>query len=113
MELLTALQRQMQPYWVERAFQDVKEQLGMHQYQVRSYMAWYHHIALCMMALLFILHTPIEQKEELPLLSAPEVKLIMAKKLQNKLNHPDGLLAEIFKRQAQRLTDKLRHYLRI
>lgn len=113
MELPTALQRQMQRYWVERAFQDVKEQLGMHQYQVRSYMAWYHHIALCMMALHFILHTRIEQKEELPLLSAPDVKLILAKKLQNKLNNPEGLIKAIFKRHAQRLADKLRYCLRI
>jgi SRSO17 transposase len=113
MELLTALQRQMQRYWVERAFQDVKEQLGMHQYQVRSYMAWYHHIALCMMAYHFILHTRIEQKDELPLLSAPDVKLILAKKLQNKLNEPELLIRAIFKKHAQRLADKLRYYIRI
>jgi SRSO17 transposase len=113
MELSEALVRQMQRYWVERAFQDVKEQLGMHQYQVRSYMAWYHHIALTMMALHFILHTRIEQKEEKPLLSCPDVKLLLAKKLQNKLDNPQLLEIAILKRHAQRLADKLRYYLRI
>lgn len=113
MELLAALQAQMQRYWVERAFQDVKEQLGMHQYQVRSYMAWYHHIALTMMALHFILHSRIEQKEESPLLSCPDVKLLLAKKLQNKLDNPELLNLAILKRQAQRLADKIRYYIKI
>jgi SRSO17 transposase len=111
--LATALYQQMQRYWVERAFQDVKEQLGMHQYQVRSYMAWYHHIALTMMALHFILHTRIEQKDEIPMLSCPDVKLMLAKKLQNKLNDPHQALLAMFKRQQQRIADKLRYYLRI
>jgi hypothetical protein len=31
-----ALFRQMQRYWVERAFQEIKEQIGLHQYQVRG-----------------------------------------------------------------------------
>jgi hypothetical protein len=36
MSLKTALYRQMQHYWIERAFLNVKEQLGLHQYHVRS-----------------------------------------------------------------------------
>jgi SRSO17 transposase len=79
MELKTALYRQMQRYWIERAFQNVKEQLGLHQYQVRSWKAWHHHIALTMMALHFILEIQQENKEDMPLLSVPDVKLIFAK----------------------------------
>ncbi len=45
---------QGQRYFVERAFQDAKQQLGMDQYQVRGYAAWHKHMALVMMALLFI-----------------------------------------------------------
>jgi SRSO17 transposase len=113
LELPTALYQQMQRYWVERAFQDVKEQLGMHQYQVRSYMAWYHHVALTMMALHFILHTRIEQKNEIPLLSCPDVKLLLAKKLKNNLDNPLDCLQAMLKRHQQRLTDKIRYYIRI
>jgi len=113
LDLETALYQQMQRYWVERAFQDVKEQLGMHQYQVRSYRAWYHHIALTMMALHFILHNRIEQKDETPMLSCPDVKLIIAKNLHNKLDNPLLLAKAILKRNAQRLADKARYYLRL
>jgi SRSO17 transposase len=45
---------QGQRYFVERAFRDAKQQLGMDQYQVRSYSAWHKHMALVMMAHLFI-----------------------------------------------------------
>lgn len=45
---------QAQRHFVERAFRDAKQQLGMDQYQVRSYPAWHKHMALVMMAQLFI-----------------------------------------------------------
>lgn len=45
---------QAQRYFVERSFRDAKQELGMDQYQVRSYSAWHKHMALVMMAQLFI-----------------------------------------------------------
>ena len=102
MPLEVALFRQMQRYWIERAFQNVKEQLGLHQYQVRSWKAWHHHIALTLMALHFILQIQIENKDEMPLLSIPDIKLVFAKKLLNKLNSDDGLLNALKVRHQQR-----------
>jgi len=81
----TALFRQMQRYWIERGFQEIKEQLGLHQYQVRGWKAWQHHIALTMMALHFILETQIENAEKLPLMSCGDVKLMLGNILKNKL----------------------------
>ena len=109
MTLRDALYRQMQRYWVERAFQDVKEQLGLHQYQVRSWIAWHHHVALTMMALHFILQTRIEQKEDLPLLSCSDVKIMLAKTLSNKLNTQRGIKLAIQKRHQQRQSDISRY----
>lgn len=45
---------QAQRYFVERAFRDAKQELGMDQYQVRGYAAWHRHMALVMMTQLFI-----------------------------------------------------------
>ena len=104
MPLELALFRQMQRYWIERAFQNVKEQLGLHQYQVRSWKAWYHHIALTLMALHFLLSIQKENQKDMPLLSVPDIKLVFAKKLLNKLNSDDGIIDALklrhFKRQA-------------
>jgi SRSO17 transposase len=109
MSLETALFRQMQRYWVERAFQNVKEQLGLHQYQVRSWKAWYHHIALTLMALHFILEVQKEYKEEMPLLSVPDIKLVFAKKLSNNLNSDEGLIHALNVRHKQRYDDMQKH----
>ncbi len=104
-DVAVALGRQMQRYFVERAFQDVKQQLGMHQYQVRSYKAWCHHIALTMMALHFILQSRIEMRDELPLLSCSDVKLVLARTLLNKLNTPQGVWDAIENRHRLRKQD--------
>lgn len=105
LHLEEALFRQMQRYWVERAFQEIKEQLGMAQYQVRSWRAWHHHIALTMMALHFILQTQIEERESLPLLSCGDVKLMLARMLRNKLDEPEGVSQAIEVRHKQRQSD--------
>ncbi|GAC1395846.1 MAG: IS701-like element ISBj6 family transposase [Pyrinomonadaceae bacterium] len=105
LQLAEALFRQMQRYWVERAFQEIKEQLGMAQYQVRSWRAWHHHIALTMMALHFILQTQIEEREALPLLSCGDVKLMLARMLRNKLDGPEGVSQAIEVRHKQRQSD--------
>ncbi len=49
------LYMQMQRYWTERSLQDAKSELGMAEYQVRTWTAWHHHISLTMPALLFMI----------------------------------------------------------
>ena len=34
-----------QRYWIERSFQDVKNEVGVDEYQVRKYDAFYHHMS--------------------------------------------------------------------
>lgn len=104
----TALYRQMQRYWIERAFQEIKEQIGLAQYQVRGWQAWQHHIALTMMALHFILETQVENAENLPLMSCGDVKLMLGNILKNKLDEPKILMQTIHKRHKVRQIDILR-----
>jgi len=105
----TVLYRQMQRYWIERSFQEVKQQLGMHQYQVRSWRAWYHHIALTLMVLHFMLQVQKEDKKTIPLLSIPDIKLIFAKKLSNRLDTDEGIITAIRIRHRKRKKDIERH----
>ncbi len=104
----TALFRQMQRYWIERAFQEIKEQIGLAQYQVRGFKAWHHHIALTMMALHFILETQTENAENLPLMSCGDVKLMLGNILKNKLDEPEILMKTIHQRHQVRQIDILR-----
>ena len=96
--VLTALQRQMQRYWIERTFQEAKQQLGLHQAQTRSWPAWYHHVALTLMAMHFMLEAQMEGDKQILHLSFASIKLLLARKLRNKLDQDDELQAAIIKR---------------
>jgi len=56
----------MQRYWVERGFQICKDSLGMTEYQVRGWRAWYHHITLTIMALHYMLEEKVLNENEIP-----------------------------------------------
>jgi SRSO17 transposase len=93
---------QRQRYWVERAFQEAKNEAGLDEYQARSWQAWHHHVALVMMALLFLLRERQLQKEALPLLSARDVKLLLAQVLPRNDQNPDDIIRQIEQRHRQR-----------
>jgi len=46
---------QSERYWVERTFQDTIDLAGMADYQVRNWQAWHHHVALVLLAMLWII----------------------------------------------------------
>ena len=72
---------QAQRYWVERCFDDAKNELGMSDYQVRKWTGWHHHHALVMMASLFMLKQRLVQKPEHPLMSVRDARLLIIAKL--------------------------------
>lgn len=63
--------------FLERSFQDAKQEVGMSQCQVRGWLAWHHHMVMVMIALHFILSEKILFKKDIPLLSAYDVREIM------------------------------------
>ncbi len=69
---------QGQRFWVERSFQDGKSQAGLADYQVRGWKAWLHHVALVMMAMLFMLKERIELQGDYPLLSCADIECLLA-----------------------------------
>ena len=76
--LLRLTQMQGQRYWVERSFQDGKSQAGLDHYQARGWKAWHHHMALVMMAMLFMLNERIEHQQDYPLLSCADIETLLA-----------------------------------
>jgi hypothetical protein len=62
------------------------------------------------MALHFILQIKKESKEDIPLISVPDIKLIFAKKLQNNLNSDEGLINAIMIRHIKRKQDIDRYF---
>ena len=69
---------QGQRYWVERTFQDGKSQAGLDHYQARGWRSWHHHMALVMMAMLFMLKERSASRDNYPLLSCADVETLLA-----------------------------------
>lgn len=75
---LTRLVRQQrQRYWVERVFEDAKGTCGLADYQVQKWSGWHHHIALVMMAMLFMLSERVAQQAVVPLLSCADIEALL------------------------------------
>jgi len=72
---------QSQRYWVERTFDDAKNELGMSDYQVRKWLGWHHHHALVLMAGLYLLKQKIEHETETPLMSIRDARILIIIKL--------------------------------
>ncbi len=101
---------QAQRYWVERAFQEAKSELGMSDYQVRKWTAWHHHMALVMLSLSFIVKERIACKVEYPLLSCRDVRLMIVAMLMDDPDLIKKRTEQMIFRHDQRLRDIERRY---
>ena len=68
---------QSQRYWVERAFDDSKNELGMSDYQIRKWIGWHHHQSLVMFASLYLLKQKIDNVEDFPLMSVRDARILI------------------------------------
>lgn len=101
---------QAQRHWIERAFEDGKGELGMVDYQVRKFNAWYHHQALVMLAMQFVNKKKVELKQDLPLLSVRDVRLNIVATLKEQGAEMEKEIDQMFERHRQRLNDINRYY---
>jgi len=99
------LYMQMQRLWIEQSLKDAKSELGMAEYQVRTWRAWHHHITLTMLALLFLLQQKLRHHQETPLLSCSDIRFILAQTLPQKNVTKDDVLDTITQRHRRRQYD--------
>ena len=101
---------QAQRYFIERAFQDAKGEIGMADQQVRKYNAWYHHQAFVMMAMDYINMKKLEHREDIPLLSIRDIRLqIIATQMENGVQM-ETEIEQMMLRHRQRQRDINRYY---
>ena len=93
---------QRQRYWVERCFEDGKGQCGMADYQVRLWNAWHHHMALVMMAMLFMLTEKLRMKDQCPLLSCADIEKLLAVFLPRRDATPEQVYSHMKRRHEMR-----------
>jgi SRSO17 transposase len=93
---------QTQRFWIERAFQDAKSELGMADYEVRGWKGWHHHMALVCLALVFTLKERIAQAGSVPLLSVRDIVELLEIYLPRRSREPDDVLAAMSLRHEAR-----------
>ena len=101
---------QGQRYWIEKSFRDDSHDLGMSDYQVRTFKGWNNHMALTSLAMLFVMEQRIKHKEAAPLLSYNDVRELIAEKIINNGKNSEMIIENVVKRQGQREKDILRYY---
>lgn len=93
---------QVARHFVERAFEDAKGACGMADYQVCGFNAWHHHMALVMVALMFLAKERLAHRETADLLSCNDLIEIMRHKLPRKIETDADLVACIEDRRRRR-----------
>ena len=93
---------QTQRFWIERAFQDAKSELGMADYEVRGWKGWHHHMALVCLALVFTLKERLAHAEAVPLLSVRDIVELLEIYLPRRSRDPEAVRAAMVRRHAAR-----------
>ena len=96
---------QNQRYWIEHAFHEAKNELGMGQYQVRVWKGWNHHMALICLATVFMAKEKQRNKPAHPLLSCRDIVELLDHYLPRRHREEEELHAQIKKRHDARQRD--------
>jgi len=89
-------------YWVERAFEDGKGECGLADYQALGWRSWHHHVAIVMLAMLFIAEQRVASQPGLELLSPRDIVDMLKETLPRKPQGKEALVAEIIARHKRR-----------
>ncbi len=95
---------QAQRFFVEHCIKENKQILGMDKYQTRKWLAWYHQIALNFLLSTFILKEKLLCFDNIPLLSAHDIKRWIIFKLYRQMSE-DDMIDQIFERHCRRQND--------
>jgi SRSO17 transposase len=89
-------------HFVEQSFREAKSACGMAEYQVRRWQAWHHHMALVMIATMFLAKERMALRDTADLLSCRDLVEIMRHRLPAKITTDEDLAISITERHQRR-----------
>lgn len=95
---------QAQRFFVEHCIKESKQIIGLDQYQTRLWNAWTHQVALNFIVSSFMLKEKLVCFDDLPLLSAKDIKEYLTFKLYKQMSE-DDMMDRIYNRHLQRQID--------
>jgi len=102
---------QAQRFFVEHCIKESKQILGIDQFQTRLWLAWHHQVALNFLVSSFMLKEKLRCFDDLPLLSARDIKEWLVFKLM-KTTTEEQMEERLYKRHQLRQQDINNSYLR-
>jgi len=109
-QLLVQVQRQR--FWIENAFGDAKSEIGLADYEVRTWTGWHRHMTLCMLAQLFTIEQRFEESESIPMLSTRDVRTLLSCLLSGRRHLLERFCQTVADRQRQRWKSIVSRYLK-
>ena len=103
---------QAQRFFVEHCIKESKQILGLDQFQTRKWLAWQHQVALNLLVSSFILKEKLRCFDDLPLLSARDIKDWFVFKLYKEMTE-EQFFDRMYDRHLIRQRDINNSYLRI
>jgi SRSO17 transposase len=103
---------QAQRFWIERCFRDDSHDLGMSDYQVRTYKGFNNHMALTCVAMQYVLRERMKNSKEVPLLSYNDIRIILASNIRQRADYDcnENRMEQLSKRHKQRAKDIFNFY---
>jgi SRSO17 transposase len=106
----TCMQRlayqQSQRFWVEKGIKDCKDGLGIDEYQTRQWKSWHHHVALTLLAGVFLMKLKLEEGKSLPLLSIYDLKDLLTVVLPLRKADLETVWTIVLKRHQRKVWSK-------
>lgn len=62
---------------IETCFEDGKQEIGLGDYQLRSWTGWHHHMTLCILAHFFLVRLQLRLGDDVPNLTLPQAILLL------------------------------------
>lgn len=62
---------------IETCFEEGKQEIGLGDYQVRSWTGWHHHMTMCILAHFFLVRLKLNLQEDIPALTLAQVILLL------------------------------------
>jgi SRSO17 transposase len=63
---------------IETCFEESKQEVGLGDYQVRSWKGWHHHMTMCILAHFFLVRLKLQLKDDAPALTIPQTVMLLA-----------------------------------
>lgn len=71
---------------IETCFEDGKQEIGLGDYQLRSWTGWHHHMTLCILAHFFLVRLQLRLGDEAPTLTLPQAILLLKVSLDHQVD---------------------------